>query len=75
MYWYTGGFNPRALIALAAGIAPCAPGFIGTVTTIPVAQVWMDLYTYAWFISFAVGGAAYLLLSTILPPRRIADFS
>ncbi|MCI0455393.1 MAG: NCS1 family nucleobase:cation symporter-1, partial [Gemmataceae bacterium] len=27
-YWYGGGFNPRALIALAAGIVPCVPGFL-----------------------------------------------
>ena len=35
------GFNPAALIALVAGIAPCVPGFIGTVTPIKVAPIWM----------------------------------
>ena len=30
-YWYQAGFNPRALFALVAGIAPCVPGFLATV--------------------------------------------
>src|SRR5205814_145365 len=29
-YWYLAGFNVRALLALAAGIAPCVPGFLAT---------------------------------------------
>lgn len=69
-HWFTGGFNPRALVALAAGIAPCAPGFLGTVTSVAVHPAWMRIYTYAWFISFAVAGAVYLLLSLLSPPRR-----
>ena len=30
-YWYWRGFNPLAMIALVAGIAPCVPGFLGTI--------------------------------------------
>lgn len=71
-YWYMGGFNPRAIIALAAGIAPCVPGFIGTVTRVKVAPFWKDMYHYAWFISFAVAFVAYLALMArrqAAPPR------
>src|SRR4051812_14106494 len=39
-YWYAGGFNPVALLALAAGIAPCVPGFLGTVGLVEVAPIW-----------------------------------
>src|SRR4029077_7264800 len=35
-YWYAGGFNSVALIALALGIAPCVPGFLGTVGALEV---------------------------------------
>ncbi len=28
-YWYVGGFNPIAIIALCVAVAPCIPGFIG----------------------------------------------
>ncbi len=62
-YWYVGGFSPRAMIALVAGIAPCVPGFIGTVSTRwAIAPLWVELYHYAWFISFGVSFVVYALL-------------
>jgi NCS1 family nucleobase:cation symporter-1 len=64
-YWYRGGFNPAALIALVLGILPCGPGFIATVSKDAAASIppfWVSLYHYAWFISFGVSFVAYLLL-------------
>jgi NCS1 family nucleobase:cation symporter-1 len=61
-YWYAFGFNPAALAALAAGIAPCVPGFVGTVSAIEVAPFWMNMYNYAWFISFGVSFSLYAVL-------------
>jgi NCS1 family nucleobase:cation symporter-1 len=61
-YWYGSGFNPAAMVALVAGIAPCVPGFVGTVTSYKVATIWMDLYNYAWFLSFGVSFVVYLTL-------------
>ncbi len=61
-YWYVRGFNPVAMIALAAGIAPCIPGFLGTIQVTQVKPIWMNLYNYAWFLSFAVSSAVYLVL-------------
>lgn len=58
-YWYFGGVNPVAVAALAIGIAPCVPGFLGTIKVTAVGQAWMSLYNYAWFISFALAAAAY----------------
>lgn len=58
-YWYSGGFNILALFALAIGIAPCIPGFLGTVKLATVPQYWMTLYHYAWFISFAAAFVVY----------------
>jgi nucleobase:cation symporter-1, NCS1 family len=62
-YWYSEGVNVLAVIALVAGIAPCAPGFLGTVTSLYVGQTWMNLYNYAWFLSFGISGGVYGLLS------------
>jgi NCS1 family nucleobase:cation symporter-1 len=70
MYWYTAGVNPRAIVALAAGILICLPGFIGTVTPLHVAQIWMTLYNYAWFISLGVAGLLYYLLMLQSKPRH-----
>jgi NCS1 family nucleobase:cation symporter-1 len=70
-YWYTGGFNPAALVALVLGIAPCVPGFLATVSESwknyftpaePGTFSWIDLYPYAWFISFGVSFVVYVVL-------------
>jgi len=61
-YWYAGGVNGIALIALALGIAPVIPGFLGTVGVLKVPSMWTSLYNYAWFISFGVSFAAYRVL-------------
>lgn len=61
-YWYRNGFNWRAIVALVLGIAPCAPGFIGTVTKLAVPAIWIEIYHYAWFISFGISAIVYFVL-------------
>jgi NCS1 family nucleobase:cation symporter-1 len=72
-YWYRRGFNPAALIALAAGIGPCVPGFLGTIGALKVGPVWMALYDYAWFLSFAISAASYLLLMKAAGPTLAVE--
>jgi NCS1 family nucleobase:cation symporter-1 len=72
-YWYASGFNPAALVALVAGIAPCVPGFVGTVSAVKVAPVWMQLYHYAWFLSFGVAFALYAALMWARRPAPTSD--
>src|SRR5262245_220344 len=67
-YWYTLGFNPAALNALLAGVAPCVPGFLATVDLVQVHPAWTDLYNYAWFISFAIAFAVYGDLMWLMVP-------
>jgi NCS1 family nucleobase:cation symporter-1 len=62
-YSYGGGVNWRAIAALLVAIAPCVPGFIRAATT-PGGRVadpgfFDTLYTYAWFITFALGFGLY----------------
>jgi nucleobase:cation symporter-1, NCS1 family len=54
-YEYRGGFNPRAMIALACGVGVALIGL-----ALPAVR-W--LYDYAWFIGFVVSGGLYLLLA------------
>jgi NCS1 family nucleobase:cation symporter-1 len=64
-YWYSGGFNPLAMIALVLGIVPCIPGFLATVSTKlaeSIPPVWTELYHYAWFISFGISFIVYVVL-------------
>lgn len=66
-YWYASGFNPAALITLIVGIAPCVPGFLGTVGVLNVAPFWIDMYNYAWFISFGISFLLYAGMMSVLP--------
>lgn len=64
-YEYAGGFNPAALVALAAGVAPNVPGFLAQAFPARfggVGAVWTGLYSYAWFLGFAVAAVVYLAL-------------
>ena len=66
-YTYRHGVNPRAMIALVLAIAPVVPGFVRAATT-PGGQVanptLLDvLYTYAWFVTFGLSAAIYLVLA------------
>ncbi len=69
-YQYSGGWNPIALIALAAGVLPNLPGFLvqaGAIDSAPAVLV--HIYTYAWFVGFFISGGLYALL---MLPRRAA---
>ena len=64
-YWYAGGFNPVAMVALVLGIAPCVPGFLAAVSSswkAAIPPIWSRLYNYAWFISFGVSFVVYVVL-------------
>ena len=54
-YEYANGFNPRAIIALVAGVAVALVGLI-----VPPLRV---LYDYSWFIGFGVAGMVYVALT------------
>ena len=65
-YAYQDGVNSRAMVALVLAILPVVPGFLRAATT-PGGQVanptLLDtLYTYAWFVTFALSLAIYLAL-------------
>jgi NCS1 family nucleobase:cation symporter-1 len=62
-YWYTGGFQGAGMLALAAGVVPCVPGFLATVGWIEAAPLWMQLYHYAWFLSFGISFLVYASLT------------
>ncbi len=70
-YSYTGGVNRRAMAILAVSILPVVPGFVRAALT-PGGQVanpdiWDFLYTYAWFVTFALSSALYV--ATFRAPR------
>jgi len=65
-YAYANGINPRAVAALVLAVVPVMPGFVRAALT-PGGQVasptlFDTLYTYAWFVTFALSFVLYLLL-------------
>ncbi|HEX6625650.1 MAG TPA: cytosine permease, partial [Pyrinomonadaceae bacterium] len=65
-YSYSSGFNWRAILALVVAIAPVVPGFLRAATTpggqVAAPGVLDTLYTYAWFVTFALGFVVYYVL-------------
>ena len=64
-YYYTGGFNLVAIVALVVGILPVIPGFLQKVGLLGsnVPKAFTVIYSNAWFISFFSGGFVYWVLT------------
>ncbi len=64
-YTYRRGFNPRAITALVLAILPVVPGFHRAAMTpggiVADPSLLDHLYTYAWFVTFTLSFALYLL--------------
>jgi NCS1 family nucleobase:cation symporter-1 len=64
-YSYTNGFSMVALVALLVAILPNLPGFLVTVKFLEASSVpafFVTLYSYAWFVGFAIAFVVYLAL-------------
>jgi len=73
-YTYTNGTNFRAVVALVLAVAPCVPGFLHTVGLISSAPPILDrIYTYAWFVTFALSFALYWLFTIAVPGKEIQN--
>jgi NCS1 family nucleobase:cation symporter-1 len=66
-YWFAGGFNVRALAAVAIGVVPVIPGFLHAATTkggVVADPNFLDqLYRYGVFVAFGLATLSYLLLA------------
>ena len=72
-YEYNGGWNPRALVALAVGIAPNILGFLnasGVVENVP--EFWQRIYDNAWFVGAIVSSMTYYLMMRTQVGNRLA---
>ena len=72
-YWFSRGYNWRALVAVAAGVLPVLPGFIHAATTeggvIADPGFFDQLYRYGVFVAFGISAASYLALSFASRPE------
>jgi nucleobase:cation symporter-1, NCS1 family len=61
-YRYEAGANWRAVVAFGVAVAPCVPGFFNMFRLGVHNGVFDRLYTYAWFLTFAIGFVLYAVL-------------
>ncbi|MEX3958842.1 NCS1 family nucleobase:cation symporter-1 [Trinickia sp. EG282A] len=62
IYAYKNGWNPIAVVAFACGAIPNLPGFLKTAfpAAFPsVPGVFMQIYTYAWFVGLIIASVVY----------------
>jgi NCS1 family nucleobase:cation symporter-1 len=66
IYSYSNGINWRAVAAFFIAVAPVVPGFLRAATTpggtVASPNLLDKLYTYAWFVTFALSFAIYFAL-------------
>ncbi len=65
-YYYTKGFNMKAVAAFIIGVLPNIPGFlhhVGVLSEVPA--IFETIYSYAWFVGLPLAGGVYYLLMTI----------
>jgi len=76
-YTYTNGFNWRAIAALVIAVLPVVPGFLRAATTqggqVANPDIFDTLYTYAWFVTFALSFASYLILMRGAAGERVVQ--
>ena len=65
-YWFTNGFNVRALIAVAVGVIPVLPGFLNAATTeggiVADPGFFDEIYKYGVFVAFGLSAVSYVAL-------------
>ncbi|KAK0459011.1 NCS1 nucleoside transporter family [Desarmillaria tabescens] len=68
-YWYTSGFNWRAILAFTLALIPNLPGFAGKVNShlhVPVGATY--LFSVVWPVGVVVASVLYLTFSFFFPP-------
>ena len=65
IYYYSKGVNPRAIAALALGVATALIGVF-----VPPLHF---LYDYAWFVGFFTAGIVYVALMKLAAPAGVAE--
>ncbi|HEY7197544.1 MAG TPA: NCS1 family nucleobase:cation symporter-1 [Gaiellaceae bacterium] len=73
-YWYSNGFNWRALVAVVVAVAPAVPGFIRAATTeggvVANPDILDRFYTYGFGFTFLVAAVLYFVLMRVSAPSR-----
>ncbi|KAF8234316.1 NCS1 nucleoside transporter [Tricholoma matsutake] len=75
LYWFTGGWNLRALAAFVTGVAPLLPGLIFSINTATggIGQGLRNLYTLSWLVGIVFSGLMYYIIFLAFPFKTQTD--
>ncbi|KAL4862428.1 hypothetical protein BDV12DRAFT_203075 [Aspergillus spectabilis] len=70
LYWFTRGWNLRAILAFFLALVPNLPGLAVSVnpTVDHVPMGFQNVYTMSWLVGLVIAGVVYLGLSVVFPP-------
>jgi nucleobase:cation symporter-1, NCS1 family len=68
IYWYTGGWNWRAMATWCLTIWPSFPGFISGTAGTKVSIHWVRTFQVSWVVGFMGGGLVYFIICLLAPP-------
>lgn len=76
IYWFTGGWNYRAVAALCVGMLPSMPGFFESCISSTADGAAVKIFQITWFVSTPLTLIAYLTINKIWPVEGlgIKDF-
>ena len=69
IYWYTNGFNWRAIATFILGSAPFWPGFIMSLINPKSTSAWVKLFTICYPVGLTIGLIVYTSICFAFPPR------
>ena len=68
LYWYTAGFNWRAIVAMLVGIVPLVPGLAHSINSnLSVSRCAQAYYTMAWLDGLVLTALTYYILFLVFP--------
>ncbi|KAF8231685.1 NCS1 nucleoside transporter [Tricholoma matsutake] len=75
LYWFTAGWNFRAIAAFATGIAPLLPGLVFNINTSTrgIGRGILNLYTFSWLVAAVFSGVMYYLIFLVFPFQTETD--
>lgn len=71
IYWYTGGWNFRSIIAVVIGVVPGLPGFFYTVIDATNDNAAVKIFQIDYFVGFPLGFITYIALCHFFPPAGL----
>ena len=70
IYWYSRGWNWRAIVAFLVGVVPNLPGLINSINPSIEVGVGDRPYHFGWFLGFVATSIVYVVLSMYVAPQK-----